>query len=293
MRVPRRPASSPAHLPRAAPASRRFRRRRPRSRSLSKRRRAVARRGRPSGAAEMPHLDREKRGARLGACSLDDRVDRLRRRPGRAAARRRHPAPRAGGSMCSVLSSRAGMTPVRVHRRPERAKRCERRVRLPRARPSVHRLDERERVPAQRLRHLGERREAHDAAARASPSSGTVSVHSSQALEHLLRPLDREEEDARVHLGDREEPQLDRGHDREAAAAAADRPEELRVVVRVDAADTAVGVDDLGREDRVRGEAVLAGEPAEAAAERVAENADVVRRAGERGEAVLGSPVRA
>jgi hypothetical protein len=85
--------------------------------------------------------------------------------------------------------------------------------------------------------------------------------------------------------------QLERGHDREAAAAAANRPEELGVGLGVDAADRALGVDDLGGEDRVRRETVLACEPAETAAERVAEHADVVGRACERSEAVRGSRV--
>ena len=51
--------------------------------------------------------------------------------------------------------------------------------------------------------------------------------------------------------------------------------------------EPAVGRDDLGGEQAVGGQAVAAAEPAEAAAERVADDADVGRRAGERGEADL------
>ena len=55
----------------------------------------------------------------------------------------------------------------------------------------------------------------------------------------------------------------------------------------VGADELAVGGDDLGREDAVGAQAVAAGEEADAAAERVADDADVVRGAGESGEAVL------
>ena len=50
---------------------------------------------------------------------------------------------------------------------------------------------------------------------------------------------------------------------------------------------TAVGGDHLGRQDAVAGEPVLADHPADAAAEGVAEHADIGRGAGEVGEAVF------
>ena len=55
-----------------------------------------------------------------------------------------------------------------------------------------------------------------------------------------------------------------------------------RLVGVVDAVELAVGGDELDRRDGVRGEAVLAGEPAHAAAERVARDADVRRGAVQR-----------
>ncbi len=58
----------------------------------------------------------------------------------------------------------------------------------------------------------------------------------------------------------------------------------------VDAAQPAVRGDQLDREDAVGREAELPGIPADAAAERVAGDADVRRRAVERGEAELGRP---
>ena len=71
----------------------------------------------------------------------------------------------------------------------------------------------------------------------------------------------------------------------EVAAAAAQRPEQLGVLVAGGADQLPVGGDELDGEEAVAGEAVAAAEPAEAAAERVADDADVGRGAGQRGEA--------
>jgi hypothetical protein len=59
----------------------------------------------------------------------------------------------------------------------------------------------------------------------------------------------------------------------------------------VDPAQLAVGRDELDGRERVRLEAVLARQPAEAAAERVAGDADVARGSVEGGQAVLGGAV--
>ena len=67
---------------------------------------------------------------------------------------------------------------------------------------------------------------------------------------------------------DRVEPELEAGRDAEVAAAAADRPEQVRIVLGVDAEELAVGGHDLGGEQVVDREAVLADEVADAAAER-------------------------
>ena len=116
--------------------------------------------------------------------------------------------------------------------------------------------------------------------------SGTLGGPRGPRLQHLLGALEREEERAGHDLGDRVEAELERGHDAEVAAATAHGPEQLGVVVGVDAAADAVGRDELDGEHRVGGEAVRAAEPADAAAEGVADHADVMRRSGERGEAV-------
>jgi hypothetical protein len=82
--------------------------------------------------------------------------------------------------------------------------------------------------------------------------------------------------------------ELDRGDDGEAPAAAAQGPEEVGLVVGVDHRDPAVGRDDLDGENAVGRKAVLATQPAEPAAERVADHADIVRRPGQCGQAMLG-----
>ena len=105
-------------------------------------------------------------------------------------------------------------------------------------------------------------------------------------------PLEREEERARVDLRDREQLELERRDDAVVAAAAADGPEQVGLVVVVDAAQLAVGRDDLDRGQGVRLEAVLAAQPAHAPAERVAGDADRARRARQRREAGRGGLVR-
>ena len=68
-------------------------------------------------------------------------------------------------------------------------------------------------------------------------------------------------------FGDRVEPELERGRHAEVAAAAADRPEEVRVRRGVHAERLAVGGDDVGGEERIDRHAELADEIADPAAE--------------------------
>ncbi len=81
---------------------------------------------------------------------------------------------------------------------------------------------------------------------------------------------------------------LEPGRDAEVAAAAADRPEQVRVDARVDTEHLAIGGDDLGGEQVVDREAVLADEVADAAAERDPAEPHRSRVAEARREAVLG-----
>ena len=150
----------------------------------------------------------------------------------------------------------------------------------------VRGLDDHDLAPAENLRDVRDRRELEHA-----PDGGDLRRQVAGPLgpgaEHLARALHRPDEPAGVRLRNGVEGDLDLGDDAEAAAAAPERPEQVRVRLRVGADDLALGGDDLGREDARGGEPVRAREPANAAAERVADDADVLGRAMERGQAVL------
>ena len=87
------------------------------------------------------------------------------------------------------------------------------------------------------------------------------------------------------HRADRMELVLERGDDAEVAAAAAQSPDQIRVVAIGRVHQRAVGQDDVGAEQIVRGHAVAAAQPAEAAAERQAGDAGVADRAAGRRQA--------
>ena len=90
----------------------------------------------------------------------------------------------------------------------------------------------------------------------------------------------------------RVEPEGQRGDDAEAAAAAAQRPEQVGVLVGRRVHELAVGGDHLGGDHAVGGEAVGARQPGGAAAQRVAGDADGAAAAGQRAEAVgRGGPL--
>ena len=81
------------------------------------------------------------------------------------------------------------------------------------------------------------------------------------------RGLRRQDEDPAEDLVDRLEPELEPRGDAEVAAASAQGPEQVRVALRVDVPDLAVGRDHLGGQQLVDRQAVLAHEEAHAAAE--------------------------
>ena len=97
----------------------------------------------------------------------------------------------------------------------------------------------------------------------------------------------REEEPAAVEAADREKVDLDRGDDPEIGLAAAHRPEQVGVAVRGDAAQPAVGGDQLDGVDVVGGEPVLAGQQGDTAAGCVADRPDAGRGPVQRCEATL------
>ena len=110
-------------------------------------------------------------------------------------------------------------------------------------------------------------------------ASSRSRVHPRVRREDLGRPRQREEQRPGVDLGDREDVELHGADDADVGAAASHRPEQLRLVVGVDPVEDAVAGDQLDRGDRRAGQAVPAAEPAVAAAEGVARDADVRRRA--------------
>ncbi len=82
------------------------------------------------------------------------------------------------------------------------------------------------------------------------------------------------------------EAELEARHDAEVAAAAADGPEQVGVLLLARGDDAAVGRDDLDGDQRIDGQAVLADEPADAATERQAGHADAAGVAERRREPV-------
>ncbi len=149
------------------------------------------------------------------------------------------------------------------------------------------RLDDHEAVPAERLGHVRDRREVQDAADRGD-GIGQRLGPVAPGLKHLTGPLDRPEHRAGVQFWLLVERDLERGHDAEVAAAAANGPEQVGLVLAVGADEPPVGGDELDGRDAVGRQTAAAREPAHAAAERVAGDADVRRGAVEDDEALLG-----
>ena len=91
--------------------------------------------------------------------------------------------------------------------------------------------------------------------------------------EHVGAELDRPERRAREHVADLVQPEQERGDDAEVAAAAADRPVKVGVLVGAGAHALAAREHHLGLEQVVDGQAALARQVTEAAAEREAAHA--------------------
>ncbi len=148
-------------------------------------------------------------------------------------------------------------------------------------------VDRQQRPAADRLRHVGDRRrgdEADDRGDLVGDAGGPVAV----GADRVGADLGREDERAGVDLVDRQQVEVQGGDDGVAAPAAAQRPEEVGVVARRrPVRGSPVGRDQLDRRDAVAGEAVAAAEPAQPAAERVADHADVGGGARHRAEPVL------
>ena len=213
--------------------------------------------GAREGAAELAQLDRQQRRARARAGDRDERVDR-----GRGQLVEDHAVAVAGHRVLRVhvdVAQRGGRDRrEHVDLGLERAQR--RRARSAPRRP--RRRGRRRRSPTNWRPRTGSGMSGSGGTcsrrADVEIASGAVRHHSTYALEDLGRPLPRPEHRAGVDLGRGVEDELHRGHDAEAAAAAAQRPEQLGLVVAVGAHDAAVGGDELDREHAVGGEAVAA-----------------------------------
>ena len=105
--------------------------------------------------------------------------------------------------------------------------------------------------------------------------SGASTAHAAQAVSTRSASRPVPQHHAGVDLAERVEAELERRDDAEVPAAAAQRPEQLGVVLRVRAHQLSLGRHELDRRDAVGLQAVAAREPAHAAAERVAGDADV------------------
>ena len=98
-------------------------------------------------------------------------------------------------------------------------------------------------------------------------AGGRVGHLAPAALDHLARLLQRVEGGQDGELGQLVQAELELGDDAEVAAATAQRPEQIGVLVGRRAQYLAVGGDDLGGLQAVDGEAVAAHQAADAAAE--------------------------
>ena len=120
------------------------------------------------------------------------------------------------------------------------------------------------------VQRLGERRRGRDGREREEAAELARGRGEELAVggEDGAAALDRPERRAGDHGVDLVEAELERGDDAEVAAAAAQRPEQVRVLVLARADPLAARQHDLRADEVVDRQAVLAGEVAEAAAER-------------------------
>src|SRR5215217_6546372 len=107
------------------------------------------------------------------------------------------------------------------------------------------------------------------------------------SLQNLARLFWREQQSAREDLTQRQEVELERCNDTEAATAATERPEQIGLVLCIDAKLFAAGTDRFDRGHPVTGKAVFASAEANAAAERVAGDGDIRSGAMQCGKALF------
>ena len=151
-------------------------------------------------------------------------------------------------------------------------------------------VDDDELAAADRLGQLGQRRQLEDPGTRRDVV-GRRARPLGPGVEHEPGVVPIPRQPAGVDLGDREQPELDRGDDAEIAQTAAQRPQQLGIVIVVDPTVGAVGEHELDGGHMVRLQAALARLPAEPTAERIADDADGRRGAMQGRKAVLGGRV--
>ena len=122
----------------------------------------------------------------------------------------------------------------RVVDRPERAQRGEQVVGVYRVAEVVG-LDDRERLATDRFGDLRDRREIEEPTDSGQLVRQIALSQLPPGVQDFKATIDRIPQDSRIRLCDREKVELDRGDDAEAAASAAQRPEQVWLVFRVGA----------------------------------------------------------
>jgi hypothetical protein len=164
-------------------------------------------------------LDHDQRRAGPEARDADDRVDRLGGQAGQ-----HEPVTRARSRLLGVhmqVAERLGRDHLdRVRDRPQRPQRGEQVVRLSDG-AEVDGVDHHEGLAAQVGGQIGGRREVHQPGGGGELLRQTGLGELAPSLQHLGGRLGGPPQQPGVDLGDRKQPQLDRGDHAEAAAAAA------------------------------------------------------------------------
>ena len=182
--------------------------------------------GRPTAPPRWRRSTGSNADGASGSGNCQQRLDR--RTSSNESSRKPSPTPGTGPGGSRWIWSRAavGMTREGVHRRAERAQRCQQRGGLL-GRQVDRPVDDAQLLAGQERRQLGQRREAQQ------PDAGRRRVGQSLGprrvgAQHLSRPGHREHQHAGVDLGQRQHVELQRGDHADVRAGPTHRPEQLR-----------------------------------------------------------------
>ena len=247
--------------------------------------------GRPAGrAAGVAKLGQQERRAGLRPRRLDERVDGfLRQIP------QRHRVDEARDRFLRLHVHRDELRgrhrPEQVHDRIAQLAQRGDHLGALRLGARIARAERDQRAVAERLGDLRQRGQVQEPGDR-SDLVGNVPCPVAVAVKDLSGALVRGVDDASGEdLRELDQPELDRGHDPEASAPTAQRPEEVGIGVGIDPAQLAVGGHQLDRAHAVAGQAVAPRQPAEPAPGRVTDDAHVRRGAREGRQAVVSRGV--